>query len=162
MKRVLTEEQKEKQRQAAREHYKNNREAKLEYDKIRRSTPEFKVTRRIYQTSRRNSRDGYTDRFLERVKLRTPDSDLTRVYILSRFSDNCAITGVEFDYDFNHSGFHNPLAPSIDRIDPSVGYYKGNIQIVLACVNKLKGDSTEEELEEVMTRIVKSWSSLCK
>jgi hypothetical protein len=43
-----------------------------------------------------------------------------------------------------------PHSPSLDRIDNTKGYEKGNIVVVSNRVNKLKNDATLEELEKIV------------
>lgn len=40
-------------------------------------------------------------------------------------------------------------SPSFDRIDPSQGYVKGNVQIVSWRANRIKNDATPEELRKI-------------
>ena len=106
-----------------------------------------------YSRKRRKSKDGYCDRFMERVKLRTPDSDITREYLLNIFGDQCVISGISFEYEKSYDAYHNALAPSIDRIDNKQGYYIGNVQIILSCLNRMKNDMPNEQF-------LKLWSAL--
>lgn len=94
-----------------------------------------------YRNKRRSTKEGYVDRFLERATLTCPETDLTREYLLWLMEDGkCCITGVEFTYSNEYDCFHNPTAPSIDRIDSKKGYFKGNVQIMLSCLNRFKND----------------------
>jgi len=56
--------------------------------------------------------------------------------------DYCPLLGIKID-------MHNPLSfchASIDRIDSSKGYVKGNVMIISHRANLLKNNSTSEEL----------------
>lgn len=103
-----------------------------------------------YQRGRRNTPEGYVDRFMERIRLRTPDSDITREFLLGLISTGkCCITDVEFSYTNKYNSYHDPLAPSIDRIDSTRGYYMDNVQILLSCINKFKNDLPNEDFLEL-------------
>jgi len=43
-----------------------------------------------------------------------------------------------------------PNSPSIDRIDPTQGYVRGNVRVISNRANTLKNDATIEELEAVL------------
>ena len=69
--------------------------------------------------------------------------------------DVCAVTGYEFSYSNPLGTSQNPTCPSIDRIDSEEGYYKHNVQVILCCLNKFKGDLPNEEF-------LKLWEQLTK
>lgn len=59
--------------------------------------------------------------------------------------ERCEILGLKLDYSV--VGIKaTPNAPSLDRINNSRGYVKGNIQVISHRANKLKNDSSLEEL----------------
>lgn len=116
---------------------------------------------KAYQMTRRSSKAGYLDRFLERARMINPTTDLTREYLDALFGDSCAITNVPFSFDRKLGrGFQNPYAPSIDRIDSALPYQQGNIQIVLTTVNLAKSEMSMQVFTEVWMKITESWAAL--
>jgi hypothetical protein len=65
--------------------------------------------------------------------------------------DVCPILGLTLNYDgVKKSGWtRTDNSPSIDRIDSSKGYTIGNIQIISWRANRIKNDSTPEELMKI-------------
>jgi hypothetical protein len=60
----------------------------------------------------------------------------------------CRYLGVELDYTLpcRRGSRRQFNAPSIDRIDPSLGYIVGNIQIISDLANRMKSDATIEQM----------------
>lgn len=51
------------------------------------------------------------------------------------------------------SGKRTNATPSLDRIDPSKGYVKGNVWVISWRANRLKNDATLEELRQIVAGI---------
>lgn len=64
----------------------------------------------------------------------------------------CALTDLPF-VDKIGSG-PGPRSPSIDRIDPALGYVPSNCRFILACVNSFKHSGTELEMFEVIAALM--------
>ena len=58
----------------------------------------------------------------------------------------CEITGIVFDFNKPEHSCKNPYAPSIDRIDSTIGYTKNNTRIVIWQYNLMKGEISDKEL----------------
>lgn len=59
----------------------------------------------------------------------------------------CPILGIQLMYATGRGGDWN--SPSLDRIDNSKGYIKGNIQVISKRANIIKNDATVDEIEKV-------------
>lgn len=64
----------------------------------------------------------------------------------------CQITGLPFDLRLGTKR-QEPLAPSLDRINPKLGYVAGNVQCVCWLYNRAKGDGTHDELMILATAL---------
>ena len=60
----------------------------------------------------------------------------------------CEQTGVPFDYRRTHKKSHamRLFSPSLDRIDPSLGYTQDNCQVVVIAYNLAKQSGTDREM----------------
>lgn len=56
----------------------------------------------------------------------------------------CPIYGIHLDQYAD--GVNNPHTPSLDRIDNTKGYVRGNVHVISQRANKHKNDATKEEL----------------
>lgn len=70
--------------------------------------------------------------------------DLIDIYPVN---NKCPILDIELKW--NSVGFQDN-SPSLDRIDSSLGYIKNNIHIISIRANRIKNDSTIEELEKIL------------
>lgn len=57
----------------------------------------------------------------------------------------CPILGVEIDYAPKGKRGYCQQSPSIDRVDPSLGYVPGNVWVISARANTIKNDATAFE-----------------
>ena len=75
----------------------------------------------------------------------------------------CEFSGIKFDVDDDKfktkgaGGTH--LAPSPDRIDPTKGYFEGNVRWVLWAVNRAKGEMDDELFVDICREIVKRYDT---
>ena len=68
---------------------------------------------------------------------------------LSPFPLKCPVLGIDSDYFKKGKGGSNH-SPSIDRMNPSLGYIKGNVRIISQKANRLKQDASVEEQMQLL------------
>lgn len=79
-----------------------------------------------------------------KARLRTKefDPEVDWEYLFDLWSDQnglCVYSGLPLSVEANH-----PHTISLDRIDSSKGYVRGNLQLVSATVNRMKQEFSEE------------------
>lgn len=82
-----------------------------------------------------------------RVKKHNIPFNLDLEYLWSIYPKNgrCPILGYKMIPSFGKIG-GNKYSPSLDRIDPSKGYVKGNVEWVSFLANKMMSDATGKDL----------------
>jgi len=67
----------------------------------------------------------------------------------------CPVLGIKIEQS-KVSGEACPNSPSLDRIDSTKGYVKGNVRVISHRANALKSDATVEELQAILEDIKKN------
>lgn len=93
-----------------------------------------------------------------RAKVDSIPFNLTKEWIQEKLETNkCEATGLAFvikEQQDLYEAESNPYAPSIDKIDPSLGYTTENCQMVIIAYNKFKSDYKESEIRLIARSIV--------
>ena len=93
-----------------------------------------------------------------RAKQKGFNFDLTYEYLKKIFpNDNkCPITGLPFQFGYkNNKKINKNYSPSLDRIIPSKGYVQGNVMIICDLMNRMKQDSTFDDIEKLYNYYLK-------
>jgi hypothetical protein len=73
----------------------------------------------------------------------------------------CPVLGIKLAAGDRHN---HDYAPTIERIEPELGYIPGNIAVISYRANRIRNDATLEELERVLrfyqSRKEEAWKSL--
>lgn len=122
---------------------KNGYFSKLRAEK--RKSPEEMIKHRVIQL--RN-----------RAKENNLSFNLTAEYLLNQWNNQkglCYYTAEQLDFtlvDPSRTQAH-PLAPSVDKLDPTLGYVMGNVVWCLQTINQMKRDFPYQQFIEICKRI---------
>ena len=75
--------------------------------------------------------------------------------MLSLVVSRCPVLGTDLAWEFGHGRGLGDHSPSLDRIDNSLGYVKGNVAIISHRANSLKNSSTVTELKSILAYMEK-------
>jgi hypothetical protein len=82
-----------------------------------------------------------------RSKVQNINFNLTFKYLLKIACDVCPILQVNLSWSANGNG-RSDLSPSLDKIDPEIGYIEGNVQWVSYKANAMKSNASFKELHQ--------------
>ena len=68
---------------------------------------------------------------------------------------SCSLSGLSFQFESSKPGIASPYSPSIDRINPSLGYVEGNVRFILHGLNSLKGSGTDDDVLSICKAVLK-------
>lgn len=97
-----------------------------------------------------------------RAKKKGLDVDVDLEYLKKLLVDSkylCSVTGQKMSLESHPRKKANPFKCSLDRIDSSKGYVKGNVRWVCWAVNQMKADRSDVEFKFWVETLYKAISS---
>ena len=94
-----------------------------------------------------------------RSKIKGYQTDLTTEYLKEVWDTQngvCPYTGIKMEISRTSQDEDikkTPIKASLDRIDPNIGYIKGNVEFVCYCVNVMKNDFTKNQMVDFINQI---------
>lgn len=114
-----------------------NKETVLAYErKYNASSPRISIRRALNNALRRCPTDNH------------PSLD-ELLQIFSKQSGKCALSGLLLTWA-SGKGFAQPTSISLDRIDQSRGYERGNVRFLANCINNFRGRMSDDEMRRIL------------
>ena len=144
------------------DNYESNREYFIEYQKT--SIKAKEARKRYYEKNKdkwkianinyRSTKEGRINTRYNDIKCRAKRKGIEFSLIREDFKwpEQCPILGIPIDF-FAEGNSDN--SPSVDRVDNTKGYIKGNVIFISNRANRIKNDSTIEELEKLIVYLKK-------
>lgn len=127
--------------------------SKAEYDKIYREKNIDKLTEqgKIAVHARfALLGDSYKKSMLHRAKARAKAQDVPFELSIEDVDipERCPVLDIELQYNNGQQG-GSDNSPSLNKIDPSKGYVKGNVIVVSGLANRIKTNATLDQIKQV-------------
>lgn len=113
----------------------------------------------------RNSVQGRSNLINANIRKRDPKTDITKEWITERLNfGKCEVTSLEFKYEARtgEESTTRPWSPSIDRINPNLGYTKSNCQMVVWIYNAAKNIFNHSDVVTLAEAVLNPDSSIKK
>lgn len=131
-----------------REHYNKNIELMREKDRFRYYN-DVKYRQGILDRNKEFRRNRTNEYILASARKRANkkglDFDITLDDVV--IPEVCPVLGIPI---FVSEGYNRDNSPSLDRIDNTKGYVKGNVRVISWRANSLKRDASIEEMEKII------------
>ena len=123
-----------------------------------RNTPERREVEKLRSRSARAERPYLMllSEAKRRAKANGLPYDLTRQWAELRWTGHCEVSGIPFRRSPGKGG-PSYYSPTIDRIDPKLGYVLGNCRFILNAINVFKGRQGDAEMLQVAAAIVERY-----
>lgn len=127
-------------------------------DEHRKNEPDY--LQKELEKNRRcilRNEDSYKKYLLRGAKQRAKDKDLEFNITIDDFNLplDCPLLGIPLRSHIGKTTENDFDSPSLDRIDPSKGYVKGNVWVISKRANRIKSDATVDELESIVVNLKK-------
>lgn len=132
-------------KECKRKHFYSNRNEILKRRKEYLQKNGDKIRKQNVEYRRRTKNSVLMSNAKRRAKIKDLDFNLTIEDIV--IPEFCPVLGIKIDTDNNKL---NPSSPTVDRIDNTKGYVKGNVRVISWRANFIKSDSTIDEMEKVL------------
>lgn len=134
------------------------RKKALERHSKNQSNLEYRNAAKLRSQKFYNSFEGRVKTLFAGVYRRQSNATVTIEKIRQLLSGGvCPVTGIEFDLISgarkNGVNYH-PFSPSVDKIDPRLGYTDENIRIVIWQYNAMKGQQSDTLIFDICKKIV--------
>ena len=111
-------------------------------------TEEYRSYQRNYQKENTTIEQAMLNRSKSRAKRKGFEHNITLEDI--QIPDKCPLLGIQLS---KGSVSVQESSPTLDRIDSSKGYIKGNVWVISYKANTIKSNATPEELLTIATRL---------